>query len=40
MIFARSWEGGPFARQAPKPVTINVSKEHFGKSGEQVQDLG
>ena len=40
LIFARSWEGGHFAGQAPKPVTRNVSKEHFGKSGEQVQDLG
>ena len=40
LVFVGSWKGGHFARQARKPVTRNVPKEHFGKSGEPVQHLG
>jgi hypothetical protein len=40
LIFVGSWKGSHFAAQAPKPVTRNVPREHFGKSVEQVQHLG
>jgi hypothetical protein len=40
LIFVGSWKGNHFEGQAPKPITSNVHKEHFGKSGEQVQHLG
>ena len=32
LIFVGSWKGGHFVSQAQKLVTINVPKEHFGKS--------
>ena len=39
LIFVGSSKGGHFARRAPKHVTRNVSREHFGKSGKQAQHL-
>ena len=39
-VFVGSCKGGHFPGQAPKLFTRNVPKEHFGESGEQVQDLG
>ena len=39
MIFVGSWKGYHFAGRAPKPVTRNAPREHFGKSGEQVRHL-
>ena len=40
LIFVKSRKGNHFASQAQKPVTRDVPNEHFGKSWEQVQDLG
>ena len=39
-IFVKSRKGDHFASQAQKPVTRDVPNERFGKSWEQVQDLG
>ena len=39
LIFVGPRKGIHFARHAPKPVTRHVPKEHFGKSGRQVQHL-
>ena len=38
-VFVGSFKGGDFPGQAPKLFTRSVSKEHFGKSVEQVQHL-
>ena len=38
-VFVGSFIGGHFPGQAPKLFTRSVPKEHFGKSGEQVQHL-
>ena len=40
VLFVGSWKAYHFAGRAPKPMTRNVPREHFGKSGEQVQHLG